>query len=81
MKHIPGFVPVQFNKMGNIFAILGIVILAMGIWKYFFDLEWMNNYIDLFVGVFLIIIGLYLRKYVPKEDITEKMNNNSNEKK
>lgn len=66
MKHIPGFVPVQFNKMGYILVVFGIIGMVSGIWNYLFDLEWMNNTL-LFSGIFLIIIGLYLIKFVSKE--------------
>lgn len=81
MKHTPGFVPVQFNKMGNIFVILGIILLVMGIWEYLFDIEWINNNTSLFVGLFMIVIGLYLRKYVPKDETPSQTENSNNEKK
>jgi len=67
MKYQSGFVPVQFYKMGLVFIILGLLGIALGVTDYFFSWEWLSDII-LYIGIGLTLIGLYLRKFAPKDE-------------
>ena len=67
MKYQSGFVPVQFYKLGKIIFIFGIVIIVLWLFDYFFNWDWLNNII-LYLGIVLTLVGLYLRKFAPKDE-------------
>ncbi|MFH1523158.1 MAG: hypothetical protein ABIE43_05080 [Patescibacteria group bacterium] len=63
---MPGFVSVQFNKVGAFLLIIGLISLMVKLIGYLTG--WLNlpNYIFYF-SVGLILLGLYLKFVVPKE--------------
>jgi hypothetical protein len=66
MSDQPGFVPIRFALAGRILITLGVaVVTAFLISKLtaWFPLAWVFG----LVGLFLILIGLYLVYIVPKE--------------
>ncbi|MBL7022227.1 hypothetical protein ISR92_02855 [Patescibacteria group bacterium] len=67
MKYLSGFVPVNFNFVGKILLILGLIILILKIVSLTIWLFNMPGLI-LFIGVCSIIIGIYLIYIVPKID-------------
>jgi len=65
-KHRPGFVPVRFKKAGMVLLALGIALLLD--WLIGFLTGWfIVDMILPFVGVILLLVGLYLVFVVPKE--------------
>ena len=67
MKYQAGFVPIQFYKIGRIMVILGLLGVIIWLLDYFFDWEWLSD-IVLYISIGLILIGLYLRKFAPKDE-------------
>lgn len=65
-KHMPGFVPVSFNKVGIILLILGVVGLSIKIISYLSNWYYISGNI-MYFGFALILISLYLIFVVPKE--------------
>ncbi len=66
MKYQTGFVPVQFYKIGLVFIILGISGLVLRLLDYFFI--WHLPNMILYASIALILVGLYLRRFAPKEE-------------
>jgi hypothetical protein len=66
-KHIPGFVPLPFNKVGRFVFSIGVLSLVIKGISYI--TKWYETG-DLLVyfGIGLVIIGLYLTFVVPPED-------------
>ena len=65
-KHRPGFVPIKFKKAGMVMLGLGIALLLD--WAIGFLTGWflVHNFL-LYIGMALLLIGLYLVFVVPKE--------------
>ncbi|MFC1687103.1 hypothetical protein ACFL0L_00805 [Patescibacteria group bacterium] len=68
MKHLPGFVPVQFRVVGVILLVIGIILLALLGVDYVAEWDLFPNEI-LYVGIGLLIIGLYIRLAAQKEKV------------
>lgn len=67
MKYQPGFVPIQFYKLGRVCIILGILGIIVGALGYFFDWERIGIAV-LYFCILLTLVGLYLRRFGPKEE-------------
>ncbi|MFH1564365.1 MAG: hypothetical protein ABIC82_00765 [bacterium] len=65
-KHMPGFVPIGFNKIGTILLILGTIGILVKIVFQLTGWFYISNII-LFISVGLFVISLYLIFVIPKE--------------
>lgn len=68
MKYQPGFVPVQFNRVGKIMVILGLAGIVIAVINYLAHWGSATNVI-LLVSIGFILIGFYLAKVPPKDDL------------
>ncbi|MFH1142615.1 MAG: hypothetical protein ABIH67_00230 [Candidatus Uhrbacteria bacterium] len=59
-KHMPGFVPVQFRRVGTVLLVSGIICLLTRLL-----VDTTNSLI--YFGVALTLVGLYLIFVVPNE--------------
>ena len=66
-KHMPGFVPVQYKKVGRFLLALGIAVSLVSLISKFTSLLTLPNYV-LYFGLVLILLSLYLLFIVPKEE-------------
>ncbi|MBU2567038.1 hypothetical protein KKG46_05800 [Patescibacteria group bacterium] len=65
-KYMPGFVPVNYNKAGKILLVIGLICSALGLTAHLADWFNLSIYV-LYLGIGLILVGLYLVLFVPKE--------------
>ena len=65
-KHMPGFVPIKFNKAGVIILVIGVVLLAL---KFITDTTGWIDISDFFVylGVGFLFLSFYLIVIEPEE--------------
>ena len=65
-KHMQGFTPIPFKLAGKILLPVGLVMVAAGAFDYFLNWDLIPSVVG-FIGLGLLILGLYLVYVVPKE--------------
>jgi hypothetical protein len=66
-KHMPGFVPVPYNKTGKLLLRVGILCLVIKFISYVTG--WFaTDSLLLFFGIGLVVISLYLIFIIPPEE-------------
>jgi len=73
MNYPPGFVPVQFNKVGKIMMVLGLLGLAFCAYYFFVNTNAIFSTVLIF-SVLFILVGLYLAKATPRDKNYKKDN-------
>lgn len=67
MKKYPsGFVPINFQQVGQLLLIIGVVCSLVRGYDIFFGMNIFDNTV-LYFGLLCIVLGLYLKFVVPKE--------------
>ena len=66
-KHIPGFVPINFNQVGKILLLFGLAGILLKTISNFTKWFYTPNII-LFMGISFVILSIYIAKVAPKNN-------------
>lgn len=66
MKHLPGFVPVQFRLVGKILLSVGVILLVFQGVDYLAEWNIFTRGV-LYASIGFVVVGVYIRIVSPKE--------------
>ena len=65
-KYMPGFVPVNFNQVGKILLIIGLICAIIKVVSYLTEWFFAPNYL-IYIGAGLIVLSRYLMFVVSRK--------------